>query len=108
MCKLFVNNVLKLFLILFLSILSFCSNQTNNKDNGQEELMPISKVIEKHSENIMLIKGVVGVYEGRTEDNLPCIKIMVEKITAELQNKLPKKLEGYPVIIEETGVIEPM
>lgn len=53
----------------------------------------------------MSLPGVVGTAQGRC-DNKPCIKIYVIKRTPELDEKIPDILEGYPVIIEETGEIK--
>jgi len=33
---------------------------------------------------------------------------MVVKETEELKRRIPKSIEGYPVIIEESGVIRPL
>ncbi|MBW2647058.1 MAG: hypothetical protein JRE23_12970 [Deltaproteobacteria bacterium] len=52
----------------------------------------------------MSLPGVVGTAQGLC-DNKPCIKIYVIKRTPELDEKIPDILEGYPVIIEETGEI---
>jgi hypothetical protein len=53
--------------------------------------------------------GVVGVYEGLLEDNkTPCLKVMVARKAPELEKRIPKSLEGYPVVIEETGTIRPL
>ncbi|MBU1299905.1 MAG: hypothetical protein KKF20_01250 [Bacteroidetes bacterium] len=59
----------------------------------------------------MMIPGVVGTAIGEC-DELPCpekfgacIKILVVELTDELEMKLPKNIEGYPVVIEETGEI---
>jgi hypothetical protein len=65
-------------------------------------------VIQRHSDSLLTIPGVVGVYEGRTADNRPVIRIMVAKRTPEHDERLPKTLEGYPVEIEETGEIRPL
>ncbi|TAK66564.1 MAG: hypothetical protein EPO24_01370, partial [Bacteroidetes bacterium] len=67
----------------------------------------INLVKEAHTEELMAIEGVVGVYVGALDDGTPCIGVMVVKLTDELKRKLPKELEGYPVRIEETGAIEP-
>ena len=69
---------------------------------------PIVEVLERHSADLMAVEGVVGTYEGRTEDELPCIKIMVVESTEALRAKLPQSLEGYPVILRETGEIAPL
>jgi hypothetical protein len=69
---------------------------------------PVMDVIERHSADLLNVPGVVGVYEGRTQDQRPVIRIMVAKRTPEHDQKLPKVLEGYPVEIEETGEIRPL
>jgi hypothetical protein len=57
----------------------------------------------------MAIPGVVGVYVALDKDGkTPCLKVMVARKTRELVRKLPKTLEGYRVIIEETGIIRPL
>ena len=71
-------------------------------------MAPIAQVIERRAPELMKIAGVVGVYEGETRRHAPCIRIMVAKRTHELEARLPRRLEGYPVEIEETGVIRPM
>jgi len=68
----------------------------------------IDSVLADHVPKLMQIEGVVGVYHGETEKKEPCVKVMVEKRTGVLEQKIPKSLEGYPVLIEETGVIRPL
>lgn len=48
--------------------------------------------------------GVVGVGIGAF-DGKPVIKVLVVKKTPELEKKIPKMVEGYLVLIEETGEI---
>jgi hypothetical protein len=40
----------------------------------------------------------IGLYEGK-----PCIKIFSSKKAEDLWVEIPSIVEGYPVIIEETG-----
>lgn len=68
----------------------------------------IKEVINRHAGEIMSIPGVTGIYEGRTKNDKPCIKIMVEKKSKEIRKKIPTVLEGYPVLIEVSGTIKPM
>ena len=68
----------------------------------------INSVKESHSAELMAIPGVVGVYVGETENRQPCIGVMVVKKTPELEKMIPKILEGYPVKVDETGIIKPM
>ena len=50
------------------------------------------------------IAGVVGVAIGAV-DGQPVIKLLVVKKTPELEQQIPKMVEGYPVMLEETGEI---
>lgn len=56
----------------------------------------------------MAITGVVGVWEGRTASDRPCIRVAVDKKTADLAKKIPPVLQGFPVEIEETSPFRPM
>ena len=68
----------------------------------------IDDVIREHSDSLMAIPGVVGLYHGEDEEGRTCLKVMVKERTPELERRLPKSIEGYPVVIEETGEIRPM
>jgi len=58
-----------------------------------------------HTQQLLDIPGVVGFYVGALEDGTPCIKIMVAKRSRRLEKKLPTDLDGYPLVIHETGII---
>ena len=62
----------------------------------------IEEVQEAHTDEWMAIPGVegnaIGLFEGK-----PCIKIFASVKARKLRNKIPSSVEGYPVIIEETG-----
>jgi hypothetical protein len=68
----------------------------------------IQKAMEAHVDKLMAIPGVVGVAIGALEDGRPCILVLVVKKTAENRKSIPAEIEGYPVKIEESGVIRPM
>jgi len=69
----------------------------------------IDAVLRAHDRELMTIPGVVGVYVGHLADKkTPCLRVMAVKKTKSLEQATPKSLEGYPVEIEETGVIRPM
>lgn len=72
-----------------------------------EAQRPIAEVIADHSSEWMALPGVVGVYESRTGTGEPCLKVMVEKATPELRREIPERVEGYPVLLRETGPIAP-
>ena len=91
-----------------------CSAATQSPVNqtGRQESMTrkdINVVLKDHDKELLAIPGVVGVYVGLLSDNkTPCLKVMVVKGTEELKRKIPKSIEGYPVVIEESGVIRPL
>ena len=69
----------------------------------------INAVLSDHDDTLMAIPGVIGVYVGLMKDEkTPCLKVMVVRKTRALERKIPKRLEGYPVVVEETGVIRPL
>ena len=95
---------------------SFCAMgfvcQSNNKsktiENTTVQKRDINTVKEAHVNELMALKGVVGVYVGVLDNGTPCIVVMVVKKTSEIEQKIPKQLEGHPVRIEESGEIKPM
>ncbi len=78
---------------------------TGPSDLEKGQTMPqrtIEQVQEEHTDEWMAIPGVVGtaigLYEGK-----PCIKIFTSRKPQQIREKIPSTIEGYPVIIEETG-----
>ena len=78
----------------------------------QQETMDqrdINDVLRDHDDELMAIPGVVGVYVGLLDDDeTTCLKVMAAEKTPELERKVPKSLEGYPVVLVESGVIRPL
>jgi hypothetical protein len=68
----------------------------------------INDVMKTHVNELMALPGVVGVFIGALDNGTPCIKVMVVKATPELEKKIPRDLEGHPVVIVETGEIRPL
>jgi hypothetical protein len=65
---------------------------------------PITQVLERHTDRLMSLPGVVGTAEGDCGGR-PCILVLVEQTTPALQQAIPSELEGVPVEIRETGRI---
>ena len=63
---------------------------------------PIQEVLKEHTAQWMAIPGVVGTAIGLFEGQ-PCIKVFVTEMTNELVGKFPSAVEGYRVILEESG-----
>ncbi len=62
----------------------------------------IEQVQEEHTDAWMAISGVEGTAIGLSEGK-PCIKIFTSSKPQQILEKIPSTVEGYPVIIEETG-----
>ncbi|MFZ2146927.1 MAG: hypothetical protein WAV28_06880 [Sedimentisphaerales bacterium] len=85
-------------------ILAGCScTGPSNLEKGQPmERRTIEKVQEEHTGKWMAIPGVegtaIGLFKGK-----PCIRIFTSSSSREVRAKIPSTVEGYPIIIEETG-----
>ncbi len=53
----------------------------------------------------MAVPGVVGVAQGEIQGH-PCVRVLVARLTPELVGRIPSTLDGYPVLVDETGPIE--
>src|SRR4030067_3455439 len=97
--------------VILLSIACSAAMRSPVNQTGQQESMTkkdINAVLKDHDKELLGIPGVVGVYVGLLPDNkTPCLKVMVVKETEDLKRRIPKSIEGYPVLIEESGVIRP-
>jgi len=62
----------------------------------------IEQVQEDHTDEWMAIPGVEGTAIGLFEDK-PCITIFSSKKAEDLRGLIPSIIEGYSVIIEESG-----
>ena len=90
----------------------FCDQMGQANQTGQYESMTrkdINAVLKDHDKDLLTISGVVGVYIGLLpDDKTPCLKVIVVKETENLKKRIPNFIEGYPVLIEESGVIRPL
>ncbi len=80
------------------------------KVHQREKAMPpktIQEVLKAHTPELMSIPGVVGTAIGEHKGEL-CIKVLVIEKTPELTRKIPSTLEGFPVVIQQTGEIRAM
>ena len=64
----------------------------------------INAVLADHDKQLLTIPDVVGVYVGTSDDRrTPCLKVMLARANPESQRKIPREIEGYPVVTEVTG-----
>lgn len=99
------------FAMLMISMACSAPRQSSVPQTKEQELVAqkdINDVLRAHDKELMAIPGVVGVAVGLMQDDETlCLKVLVVKKTDELK-KIPESLEGYPVVIEESGVIRPL
>jgi hypothetical protein len=67
--------------------------------------MDIGAAIAKHGEYLRSFPHVNVVGEGESAPGRPAIVVMVAMRVAEHQ-KIPKKLEGFDVLVEDSGYVE--
>ncbi len=63
---------------------------------------PIEEVLKAHTDSLMSIPGVVGTAQSLCGGK-DCIQIYVVTMTPELEKRIPRRLEGYPVEVQVTG-----
>lgn len=68
---------------------------------------PIEEVQADHTAELLAIPGVTILFVGALADGTPCLKVGVRERTPEIARAVPRALEGWPVVIEETGPIAP-
>ena len=85
-----------------------CHSSMTPNDTPQP-LRDINAVLADHDDELLAIPGVVGVYVGLMKDEkTPCLKVMLARKGADLERRIPRTLEGHPVVTEVTGEIRPL
>lgn len=64
----------------------------------------IETVLKEQTERLMSLPGVVGTGQGECKGQ-PCITVFVVKKTPDLLKQIPSEIQGYEVVIQETGDI---
>ena len=91
-----------------LGLISGCSHNMN-RHPASAPLRDINAVLADHDKDLMAISGVVGVYVGLLSDRkIPCLKVMLARKDPSLERRIPRELEGHPVVTEVTGEIHPL
>jgi hypothetical protein len=65
----------------------------------------IAEILKKHTDSLMALPGGVGTAEGRYEE-VPCVTVLVIELSDDLLGQLPNELEGYRVVVSESGEIK--
>lgn len=66
---------------------------------------PIEEVLAAHTDSLMAVPGVVGTAIGLC-DGAPCIRVLLSRASDAARQRIPARLEGYPVQVEVTGQIQ--
>ena len=89
--------------------LCFIAGCTHSMSQRAAPLRDINAVLADHDAELLAIPGVVGVYVGLWNDEkTPCLKVMLVRKDAGLRRRIPRTLEGHPVLTEVTGEIRPL
>jgi hypothetical protein len=73
---------------------------------GGDASKTIEAVLAVHNDSLLAVPGVLGTAIGRCS-GAPCIRILVSRVTDEVQRRIPSNLEGFAVQIDVTGPIVP-
>ena len=66
--------------------------------------MTVAEVLAKHTDTWMKIPGVIGTGEGKSNGK-PCIMIFTQHKSGAIRKKIPKIVDGYKVVFEQTGKV---
>jgi len=97
----------KIATVIIIIAISFMACVENNVDSRRESKMPkktLEEVLKESNNKLLSIPGVVGTAQGLC-DRKTCIKVYVIKKSPELARQIPFSIDGYAVVIEETGDI---
>jgi hypothetical protein len=64
--------------------------------------MEIKEALERHEQQLMGVPGVTGIGIGE-RDGRPVVVVLLNRPASELRDKLPRTLNGFPVVLEEIG-----
>ena len=69
----------------------------------------INAVLAAHDRQLLALPAVVGVYVGVLADGrTPCLKVMLARPTPETERRIPREIQGYPMVTEISGEIRPL
>ena len=63
---------------------------------------PVVVVLERHAGRLLALPGVVGVAEGESGGRA-CLVVFVAGVKGEERGQLPSDVEGWPLLVRESG-----
>lgn len=95
------------FRLLAIVLIAGCGHAKTREDPPVAQASrTIEAVLAAHNDSLMAVPGVLGTAIGRC-NGAPCIRILVNRVSDEVQRRVPSQLEGFPVRIDVTGPIVP-
>lgn len=91
-------------LVALTAIGAACSSRAGHEMDSTSVRPSIEAVLRAHTDSLMRIPGVVGTAIGQC-DAMNCIKVLVVRATPELQKGIPDTIDGYRVVLDETGTV---
>ena len=86
-------------------ILIYMNNSVSAKNSEAIQMKSIEQAQIEIEKEVMGLKEVTAVYIGQ-ENNKSVIKVGVETLDASIIESIPKQIDGYDVIVEQTGKFE--
>ena len=68
--------------------------------------LSIQQVKAKHENRLMATPGVVSVGLGKDQDGQMAIIVGLDRARPDIEDQLPRQLEGYPVMAQVVGSIK--
>jgi hypothetical protein len=84
--------------------MSCSANKVGSREKNPMPQKTIKDALKEGNRKLLSVPGVVGTAQGIC-DSKPCIKIYVLQRSPELVRQIPDTIDGYPVVVEETGAI---
>ncbi len=94
-------------IIAFIAILAGCIKKRDGQTESEMKGRSIEQVFDSHRDTLLSIPGVIGAGIAKLDDK-PSIMVMVIKKTPDMDKQIPRELDGYSVIIQETGPFKAM
>ena len=96
-----------LLVVAALAVVNGAGCRNGATDSGQTQRMAdktIQQVQEEHTDEWMDLPGVVGTALGQCEGR-PCILVLTASNTAQVRQRIPSTVEGYPVMVQRIGEV---
>ena len=88
-----------------------CSSSQRSTRQGEEDAAVTARSIEEvlaaHTDSLMSLPGVVGTAIGMCDGGERCIKVLLADSSPEVKARIPTRLEGFRVVGEVSGTIQP-